>query len=64
MLTVFLDTNTINSKSLLHLFGCRENLERLSCAAKIVIPQVVFDELLEHKKRFLWSKELSLAKMP
>lgn len=50
--TIFLDTNTINSNSLLYLFGCQEKLERLSRTAKIVIPQVVFDELLEHKKRY------------
>lgn len=49
-ITVFLDTNTINSDSLTQLLGCRGKLTELSQYARLAIPQVVFDELVKHKK--------------
>lgn len=49
---IFLDTNVINNdKEYDRLFGCRATLERVAKHYKIIVPQVVLDELLEHKRR-------------
>lgn len=61
---VFLDTNSINSTSFNALFGNRDALARLAEMARIVVPETVFSELLEHKKRHFFSKKDEARKNP
>lgn len=58
----FLDTNSINSSSLDTLFGNADDLAKLEPLAHIVLPSVVFDELIEHKKRHFDQERQKLMK--
>lgn len=58
----FLDTNSINSSSLDTLFGNADDLAKLELLAHIVLPSVVFDELIEHKKRHFDQERQKLMK--
>lgn len=63
METVFFDTNSINDqKSYTRLFGKRASLERAAHHYKIVIPLVVYDELVEHKRKQFEDEKKQLAK--
>lgn len=60
---LFLDTNVINAtdQSFFHLFGMRSELERLEKDFDILIPGVVFDEVIEHKKDLFEREKNKLA---
>lgn len=58
----FLDTNSINSSSLDTLFGNADDLSKLESLAHIVLPSVVFDELVEHKRRHFEQERQKLMK--
>lgn len=61
---VFLDTNSVNGTSFSSLFGNSENLSKLSKYATLVVPSIVLDELIEHKRRHFASKSTELKKNP
>lgn len=58
----FLDTNSINSSSLDTLFGNADDLAQLESLARIILPSVVFDELVEHKRRHFDQERQKLMK--
>lgn len=60
MNVLFLDTNVLNgNQSFNQLFGKREELEELSKYFKIVIPDIVIEELINHKRK-QFEREVSL----
>lgn len=62
MALVFLDTNSINSTSLDTLFGQVDELAKLQAIAHIVLPEIVFDELIAHKQRYFEEERNKLLK--
>lgn len=62
--TVFLDTNSINSTSHSVLFGNHDKLKKLSGIATLVVPAIVLEELIGHKKKYFTSKLHELHQNP
>ena len=62
--SVFLDTNVINSgKDYDRLFGGRAVLERVAKHYEIVIPEVVLDEVLQHKRKHFDEEKAGCCKV-
>lgn len=60
---VFLDTNIINNPTPTgRLFGNRQQLECLQKKAIIIVPQVVVDELMKHKRQIFEEEKTALLK--
>lgn len=62
--TVFLDTNSINSTSHSVLFGNHDKLKKLSEIATLVVPAIVLEELIGHKRKYFISKLHELRQNP
>lgn len=62
--TVFLDTNSINSTSHSVLFGNYDKLKKLSEIATLVVPAIVLEELIGHKRKYFTSKLHELRQNP
>ena len=59
---LFLDTNVLNGNQSFHqLFGNREEIEELSKHFKLIIPDIVIEELISHKRK-QFEKETSFFK--
>lgn len=62
---VFVDTNCIDNMSSATAFlGNREDIEKIAKRAKIILPQVVFDELSKHIRTFLGAQLDKLKRNP
>lgn len=62
IIKVFLDTNRIASTSFDSLFGMKPLLQKLTKVAEIILPKIVFEEMIEQKARHYRSKYEELSK--
>lgn len=61
---VFLDTNSINNPSLVTFFGKTNELKKNASRVDFVLPRIVYNELIEHKRREFEKSLLQLQRSP